>query len=124
MKIPKEDPFPPDASMDESGMLRQKENVGAREGRPRTRAEKSRLLEAIGGILGRAPGTTHGWLAGAGDGLGRFYGIGWLGSYALQSSLKWMEFATALGRLMFDPALKPEPLPELAGLGSFEALLR
>ena len=39
-------------------------------------------------------------------------------------ALKWMESATALGRLLFDPALKPEPPPELAGLGSFEALLR
>ena len=36
---------------------------------------------------------------------------------------KWMEFATALGRLLFDPTLKPEPPPEMAGLSSFEALL-
>ena len=39
-------------------------------------------------------------------------------------ALKWMEFATALGRLLFDPTLKPEPPPEMSELGSFEALLR
>jgi len=39
-------------------------------------------------------------------------------------ALKWMEFATALGRLLFDPMLKPELPPEMAGPGSFEALLR
>ena len=40
------------------------------------------------------------------------------------SALKWMEFATALDRLLSDPTLKPEPPPELAAQGSFEALLR
>ena len=39
-------------------------------------------------------------------------------------ALKWMEFAAALGRLLFDPTLKPEPPPELSELDSFEALLR
>lgn len=39
-------------------------------------------------------------------------------------ALKWMEFATALGRLLFDPALKPEPPPEMSEMSSFEALLR
>ena len=39
-------------------------------------------------------------------------------------ALKWMEFATALGRLLFDPTLKPEPPPELSELDSLEALLR
>ena len=39
-------------------------------------------------------------------------------------ALKRTGFATALGLLPFDPAPRPEPPPELAGLGSFEALLR
>ncbi|MDE0266701.1 MAG: hypothetical protein OXK17_06755 [Thaumarchaeota archaeon] len=39
-------------------------------------------------------------------------------------ALKWMEFATALGRLLFDPMFKPEPSPEMSEMSSFEALLR
>ena len=39
-------------------------------------------------------------------------------------ALKWMEFATALGRLLFDPTLKPEPPPEISELSSLDALLR
>lgn len=35
-----------------------------------------------------------------------------------------MEFAPVLGRLLFDPALKPEPPPEISELGSLDALLR
>ena len=39
-------------------------------------------------------------------------------------ALKWMESATALGRLLFDPTLKPEPSPKMSEVSSFEALLR
>ena len=36
---------------------------------------------------------------------------------------KWMEYAAAPGRLLFDPTLRPEPPPELSELGSFGALV-
>ena len=39
-------------------------------------------------------------------------------------ALKWMKPATALGRLLFDPTLKPGPPPEMSEVISFEALLR